>query len=450
MGTSPIEEAGASRTAGEGSLVRAVGTWALAAGIVNVTVGGGIFRLPAGASERLGTAAPIAYVVCAVAMALIVMCFAEAGSRVSLTGGLYAYVETAFGSFVGFLTGVLLWLGLVAAFAGVSIFLTDALAELVPALRSRGARTAVVALVLPALAALNVVGVRQASAVNTVVTVAKLLPLLLLVALGAAAVQGSNLAMESAPSAPRVAQGAAFVIFAFLGIEAALVPSGEVRDPARTVPRAIAIAMTVVTVLYLAVHVVTQGILGPALATSATPVADAAGVGIGPWARTFILAGSALSMLGYLSGMTLAVPRMLYAFARDGFLPAALARVHPRFRTPHVAIVAQVAIVLVVALTGTFEQIVLMANGAVLLAYAACAAAAWQLRRLDVRGGGIPFRVPGGAVVPVLALAVVAWMMTGLSVREWGAIGIVLVLAIVLYAMTRGGRARAAAGRAAA
>src|SRR5690349_8966591 len=105
----------------ESSLVRALGTWGLAAGIVNVTVGGGIFRLPAGAAQQLGSAAPVAYLVCAVAMALIVLCFAEAGSRVSLTGGLYAYVETAFGPFVGFLTGVLLWLGLVAAFAGVSI-----------------------------------------------------------------------------------------------------------------------------------------------------------------------------------------------------------------------------------------------------------------------------------------------------------------------------------------
>jgi basic amino acid/polyamine antiporter, APA family len=445
VGEAPIRaEKVPGRATGEAALVRAVGTWGLAAGIVNVTVGGGIFRLPAGAAQQLGAAAPIAYLVCAVAMALIVMCFAEAGSRVSLTGGLYAYVETAFGSFIGFITGVLLWLGLVAAFAGVSIFLGDAVAALVPALDSRAARTGVVALVLAVLAALNVAGVRQASAVNTVVTVAKLLPLLLVVALGIAAVQGSNLAFQSAPSAPSVARGAAFVIFAFLGIEAALVPSGEVRDPARTVPRAIAIAMTTVTVLYLAVHLVVQGILGPALPGSATPVADAAGVGIGPWARTLILAGSALSMLGYLSGMTLAVPRMLFAFARDGFLPATLARVHPRFRTPHVAIVVQVLIVLVVALTGSFEQIVLVANGAVLLAYAACAAAAWRLRQLDVRGGEVPFRVPGGAIVPVLAFAVIVWMMTGLSAREWVAIGIVLVVAVLLYAATLGARRRAA------
>ena len=430
---------------GEASLVRALGTWGLAAGIVNVTIGGGIFRLPSGAAQQLGTAAPLAYVVCAVAMALIVLCFAEAGSRVPLTGGLYAYVETAFGPFVGFLTGVLLWLGLVAAFAGVTIFLTDSVAALAPSLGGPVARATVAALALATLGALNVAGVQRASLVNAVVTVAKLLPLLLLIALGAAAVRGENLAMDATPSAGSLASGAAFVIFAFLGIEAALVPSGEVRDPARTVPRAIFIAMTVVTVMYLAIHVVVQGVLGESLAGRTTPVADAAGVGIGAWARTLILVGSTVSMVGYLSGMALAVPRMLFAFARDGFLPAAVGRVHARFRTPHVAIVLQLAIVLVVAVSGSFEGIVLVANGAVLLAYAACCAAAWRLRRLDVRAGGVPFRVPGGALVPVLALAVIVWLLTGLSRREWSALGIALVVAVALYAVTRGVRKRGAA-----
>ena len=85
----------------DGSLVRTLGVWGLAASIVNVTIGGGIFRLPASVAGILGTAAPLAYLVCAVAMGLIVLCFAEAGSRVSLTGGLYAYIEIGLGPLVG-------------------------------------------------------------------------------------------------------------------------------------------------------------------------------------------------------------------------------------------------------------------------------------------------------------------------------------------------------------
>src|SRR5918994_4024114 len=123
----------------ERSLVRALGPWALAASIVNVTVGGGIFRLPAAVAQSLGPAAPLAYLVCAAAMGLIVLCIAEAGSRVSLTGGPYAYVEVAFGPFVGFLAGVLLWLLGTFAVAAVSTVFADAVGALVPALASPAA-----------------------------------------------------------------------------------------------------------------------------------------------------------------------------------------------------------------------------------------------------------------------------------------------------------------------
>ena len=422
----------------EAALVRALGTWGLAAGIVNVTIGGGIFRLPAGAADALGPAAPIAYLVCAVAMALIVVCFAEAGSRVALTGGLYAYVEVAFGPFVGFLTGVMLWASMSAALAAVATFFADSLVALFPALGAGAGRTIALVVVLAALAAMNVRGVRGASRFNGVMTVAKLVPLALFVVLGAAAVQGPNLAIATAPATADVARASAFLLFAFLGVEAALVPSGEVREPARTVPRALFVAMLTVTVVYIAVHVVTQGILGSALAGAKTPLADAAGVALGPWGRSLILIGSAVSMFGYVSGMTLGVPRMLYAFGRDGFLPRPFAAVHPRFHTPHVAIVVQAALTAALALSGGFERLALIANGAALVAYGACCAAAWQLRRRDVRqAGGLPFRTPFGGIAPPLALALIGWLLTGLSAPEWQAMAVMLAIAVPLYFLAR-------------
>ena len=420
--------------AGERGLVRALGTWGLAAAIVNVTIGGGIFRLPAGAAGILGPAAPYAYVACAVAMGLIVLCFAEAGSRVSLTGGLYAYVETAFGPFVGFLTGVFLWASMTSALAAVSTFLADSIGALVPALDGTFARGVVVAAVVMGLAGLNVLGVRGASRFNSVMTVAKLLPLLLLVIVGIGAVRSENLATGGPPESASLARASAFLIFAFLGVESALVPSGEVREPARTVPRALFIAMGGITLVYLAVHLVTQGILGSSLAGQRTPLAEAAGVAMGDWGRTLVLVGSAVSMFGYVSGMTLGVPRQLYAFARDGFLPEPLAAVHPRWRTPHWAILAQALLTVGLALTGGFERLALVANGAGLLGYMACCAAAWELRRRDVReAGGTPFRVPLGGVVPMLALLVIAALLTGLQAAEWKAMAILLLVAVPLY-----------------
>jgi amino acid transporter len=157
---------------------------------------------------------------------------------------------------------------------------------------------------------------------------------------------------------------------------------------------------------------------------------------MGPAGRTLILVGSAISMFGYVSGMTLAVPRMLFAFGRDGFLPAPLASVHPTRRTPHVAIVVQTGIVIVLALFGNFEQLAVAANVTILLVYAACCLAAVELRRRDVRGGGIPFRVAGARVAPWGALAVIGWLLWGLHATEWLAAGLIVAVAAVVFIVT--------------
>jgi len=428
---------------GDRGLARVIGTWGLAAGIVNVTVGGGIFRLPAGVASAVGPAAPLAYLACTVVMGLIVLCFADAGSRVSMTGGPYAYVETAFGPFVGFVSGVLLWVGITLAVSAVSSFFADSLVALVPALGVTG-RAIAITVVLVVLAAANVRGVRGVTRFNAAATVAKLLPLVLLIVAGLVTMRWSNLVWTAPPSAAAVSRASVLLVFAFLGVESALVPSGEVEDPARTVPRAIFGAMTVVALLYVAIQVVAQGLLGAALPGDATPLASAASVALGPAGRTLILVGSTVSMFAYVSGMTLAVPRMLFAFGRDGFLPGALASVHPRWRTPHVAIVVQTTIVLALALFARFEQLAVAANVTVLLVYAACCLAAAELRRRDVRSGGIPFRVPAGAAVPWLALLVIAGILWGLRAEEWRAAALVVAAAVVVYLATaRTRRARA-------
>jgi basic amino acid/polyamine antiporter, APA family len=223
-----------------------------------------------------------------------------------------------------------------------------------------------------------------------------------------------------------------------------LVPSGEVRDSSRTVPRAIFIAMAGITLLYLAVQLVTQGILGAALAGQKTPLAEAAAVAFGTPGRMLILVGMTISMFGYVSGMTLSVPRMLFAFGRDGFLPAQLASVHSRFRTPYVAIVVQTLVVIGLAVSGSFEKLAIIANGSILLVYAACCLAVIELRRKKVQASGPPFRVPFAAVVPVLAVLVIAWLLTSLAADEWKALLVVLGVAVIVYATSLPSRRAAA------
>jgi APA family basic amino acid/polyamine antiporter len=185
------------------------------------------------------------------------------------------------------------------------------------------------------------------------------------------------------------------------------------------------------------VQLVAQGVLGPALATSTTPLADAAGVVLGPWGRVLLLSAVVISTFGYLSGMTLAIPRALYAFGRDGYLPAAVAAVHPTFRTPHVSIAIQSALACTLAITSAFGPLAIIANVAALLVYFACSVAAWQLRRRDVQSGGIPFRVPGAAVVPVLSCVMIVGLLSSITFAEWRVLIVALAAASLLFVATR-------------
>jgi basic amino acid/polyamine antiporter, APA family len=418
----------------ESSLLRSIGTFGLAASIVNVTIGAGIFRLPADMAGTLGATAPVAYLLCAIAMGLIVLCIAEAGSRVTMTGGPYAYVEVAFGPFVGFLAGFLLWMLLTFAMAAVATVLVASLGALVPMLASRGASAGVLVAIYAVFATINILGVERGARMNSALTVAKILPLLLLIAGGMFAIDPGNLAIGDPPDMALLARSSLLLIFAFAGIEAAVVPGGEVKDPARTVPRAIFIAMAAITVLYAGLQFVAQGVLGPALATSKTaPLAEAAGVALGGWARHLLLIGAVISMLGHAGAMILATPRTLFAFARDGFLPSALARLHPVHRSPFVAILMQCAIVVVLAITSTFERLAILANLSILVLYGTCCLATWQLRRRDVRTGGTPFKVPAPTLVIVLACLVIGWMLTSVTLAEWIAFGIALGVAAAIF-----------------
>jgi amino acid transporter len=420
----------------DAKLLRAVGTWALAASIVNVTIGGGIFRLPGGVYATLGQASPLAYLICAALIALIVVCFAEAGSRVSQTGGLYAYIESAFGPLVGFIAGVLLWVGMTYALSAVAVFFSESVGALVPSLASSAAKKAVITVVLILFAGLNILGVVNATRFNVAMTVAKLAALALVIVAGLGSLRGERLALEAAP-ATDLARGSIFLMFAFLGIESALVPSGEVKDPARTIPRAIAIAMIAIVVVYLLVQLVAQSALGPALGATPTPVADAAGALLGAWGRTAILVGSSISMFGYVNGMTLGAPRMLYAFGRDGFLPAPVAAVHERFRTPHVAIVIQAATTIALAVTGEFDRLAIVGNSTIILVYGACALAVFQLRRKNVRLESPPFVAPGGPIIPALSFLAILWLMSSLKLAEWLAVLIPIIVAVALYLASR-------------
>lgn len=430
----------------EEGLIRAVGVRGLTAAIINFTIGAGIFVLPAVVAGKIGSAAPIAYVICAVAMALVVMCFAEAGSRVSLSGGTYAYAEVAFGPYVGFMVAMLLWFGsaVLASAAVVNVFV-DAIAQFNPSLGNGAVRAIIIIAVYGGLAIVNIRGVKTGSGVVQTVTAAKLLPLLILVGVGFFAIKGVNMTWTGMPSGSDLARTSIVLIFAFTGVESALTPSGEVINPARTVPRAIFTALAITTALYIAIQVVAQGVLGPELATNTkAPLAAVAERLLGSGGKILILIGAAISTFGYVAGDMLASPRAVYALGRDKLLPDITSRVNERFATPHVAIIIHAVFCAALALSGTFVTLAVLAVLACLIVYLVCCLATLQLRRKNIRQeGAIPFHVPGGPVVPILASAVVIWLMSSSTRQEFFAVGVMLVVSTLLFFGMRMTRASA-------
>lgn len=422
----------------EQSLVRAIGPWTLGANAVNLAVGAGIFALPALVAALLGPAAVIAYLICAVLILLVLTCFAEVGSQVTRSGGVVAYVEEAFGPLAGFVAWVVFALAFSAASdAAIAHVLMDALATAVPELSGGAPRALALVVLFGGLAAVNIRGVRQGVRVAVATTVAKLVPLLLLVAVGVFAVQWKNLAWTGWPSMSQVGAATLVLFFAFGGVESALTPSGEIRDPARTVPRGILGAAAAVVLLYMALQFVAQGVMGSDLAQgSTTPLADLGERLAGVWGRNAVAACTVVAGFGSIAADMIGTPRAFLAMAESGQLPRSLSRIHPQFHTPWIAIIVFATFTLLLTLSGGFKVMAVLASMALLLLYLAVCLAALKLRYSRPRPPG-SFRAPGGPTVGLLASAAVVWVLAQSTRRETVAMAAVIALSVLYYFVRR-------------
>jgi amino acid transporter len=271
------------------------------------------------------------------------------------------------------------------------------------------------------------------------VTIVKVLPLLLFVAVGVFFIHPSAIAISAPASSEALGDSVLLLMFAFFGIESALTPSGEVRNPARTVPRAVYLALVLTTVLYILIQLVAQGTLGGARLAENTiaPLAESAGAFLGNFGRVLLLVGATVSSFGYVTSDILSTPRIVFAFGRDGVLPRWFAHVHPRFRSPDVAIIVYAAMAFALSLSSSFEGLAVMANVAALLLYLLCCAAAWQLMRNDVRTDGRPFGFRGAQIFPFIAIALIVWILTHATGKEFTVLGSVLAAGSVLFIASR-------------
>jgi APA family basic amino acid/polyamine antiporter len=413
------------------SLVRGIRRWDLVAVTINGIIGAGIFGLPSKVYGLIGGYSLIAFVACALVVMLIILCFAEVGSRFEETGGPYLYAREAFGPTVAFEVGWLIWLARLTAFAAncnlmisyVSFFWAPANTGLI--------RAGIIMAVVIALTLINVLGVRQAAIASNIFTIGKLLPMLIFIAVGIFFLNSNAFALGTRPAAGPFSQSVLLLLYAFSGFEMAVIPAGEIRNPQRDLPRALLIAMAVIATTYILIQVVCVGTL-PELAKSTKPLADAGQRFMGTAGAALISAGAIISVAGNLNITVLSASRVPFAIAEQKQLPRMFARVHTRFFTPHISIIVTTGLMLVLTLNSSFVAALTISTIARLVAYAATCAALPVLRR---KTGAPPahFKLPGGVFIAIVALILAAWLLMNSTLFEAIAATIAAVVGMLIY-----------------
>jgi basic amino acid/polyamine antiporter, APA family len=421
-------------------LVRAMTRRDLTALAVNGIIGAGIFGLPATAARLLGYASPLGFILCAAVVFVFVLCFAEVASHFTETGGPYLYGRTIFGSFVGFEVGWTVWLARVSAFATNSNILVAYLSFFIPQVGAGAGRAAVLIAVPAMLALINARGVAGGARFGVVFAAAKLAALILFAAVGLAYVDWGRVSNMAVP--PNANWGVAILglIYTFTGFEYAVIPAAEAKDPRRDLGWSLVAALSVCAVIYLAVQLVALGTLQMnELTASASGLADAGRSFLGPLAGGLISLLACISVIGNLSALVLVSPRLTLAFSERGDFPAIFARLHASYGTPVVSIVFFAAVGSILAIYGTFEWLVLLSVLARLANYIVTCAAAPILRK---RLAEPPkFKLPLGAVIPVIGIALCVWLFLQAPNSSKMAFLYACIAGAALY-VVRGRRAR--------
>ena len=421
----------------EADLVRGIRRWDLVAIAINGIIGAGIFGLPARVYEIIGTYSIIAFVACALVVALLILCFAEVSSRFEETGGPYLYAREAFPPAVAFEVGWLIWLARVTAFAAncnlminyVSYFWLPATTPLW--------RASIIVLVVAVLAIINLLGIRQAAIVSNAFTIGKLVPIILFIAVGLFFLNPQAFEFGPTPTTGDFSKSVLLLVYAFTGFEMATIPAGEVRDPKKSLPRALLIAILVVAIVYIMIQIVCVGTL-PGLGQSTKPLADAGLRFLGTAGGAIISVGAIISITGNLNILLLSGSRLPFAMAEQKQLPAFVGSIHRKFFTPYVAILLTAGSMLFLTLKSSFLAALTISTIARLVTYAAtCLALPVFRARSEVPKPA--FRLPGGTILAILSLLLIVWLLWNSKPEEavpaaWAAgAGLLIYFAYRLY-----------------
>lgn len=414
-------------------LVRRLGPWALWLLVINGMIGAGIFGAPAGLERLAGEFGPWVFALCALLIAPIMLSFARLSSAFSGTGGPVLYARAAFGAFAGFQVGWAFYIARLTAFAANLNLLVTTIAYFAPGPVGPGVRIGLLLGMSSLLVWINLVGVKAAMRSLGVLTVLKLLPLVALAGYGLFRLDAEVFASAASPPAA-IDLGAAVLlaIYAYVGFESGLVPAGESKNPKRDMPRAIVLALVVAGVVYVLVQIATRKLL-PGLADSERPVVDAGEVLLGPAGALIVVLAIIASVGGNLLGSMFSTPRITYRLALDRQLPPLLADVDPRHNAPWVSVVVYGTAAFLLAVTGSFVFLAVLSVLTRLLIYITCIAGMPRIARQS--DAETLLKLPGGPVIPVLALMVCVGLLTRVSIESVLATAALLGAGSVLFAI---------------
>ena len=419
-------------------LKRVVGVQGLALTIVNFTIGAGIFALPAIVGIQMGAFGIFSYVFCGIMLASIMLCYADIGTRVTSTGGSYAYVEAAFGPFAGFIVNWLFFFGWgILGDAALMNILADSLSVMLPVFTNPWMRALLFFVLIGFMALINIRGAKLGIGFVKIITIIKLLPLIGLIIFGFSQIKSVNLHWEHIPSLKTFGNTALILFFAFAGFETALNVSGEIKNPKRTIPLGILLGGTLVLIIYILLQTLTQGVLGSQMAAfKDAPLAAVAEKIVGPIGAGILLITAAISCFSAVSGDVLCTPRMLFAGANDGLFPKFLGRVHPKFATPHLAIISYATLIFIFSVSGGFKQLAVLASAAILLIYLAVILSTIKLRMKKQDAAEKTFKLPGGLIIPCIGIAAIIWLLTSLTAPEiYSTVIFIAVICVIYFAM---------------
>ncbi|MED1206057.1 APC family permease [Heyndrickxia acidicola] len=404
-----------------------LGFWSIVLLGINGIIGSGIFLLPNQAAALMGPLSIAVILFDAILVLSLTLCFAEAGGMFRKNGGPYVYSREAFGSFIGFEVGFMKWAIGIIAWAAMAAAFSTALGVVWEPAKEGIVKNIVVTVIIVWLGAINYLGVSVSKLLNNVITIAKLVPLLLFVAVGIFFIHGNSFT----PVLPHGtykhgAFGAAalLIFYAFTGFESLAVAAEDMKNPEKNIPKAIIMVIFICSLFYVLIQTVAEGTLGPKLAVSQAPLAQATQHFIGHAGATIILAGTLISIAGINIAASFITPRSAVALANDGLIPSFLAK-NSRFGTPAWAIFFTVLFALPLALSGSFAQLAAISVVSRFAQYLPTCLSIIVLRkkRSDLTR---TFKVPFGPVIPILAVIVSIWLLTQASTQQliWGLCGL--------------------------